>query len=100
MTLLQGSFIDLASAAEIWRRPICKLAIMKLRRSGEDVWQSFLDASIETAEKKWYSSEHRKMDRGPHKMTGESSQTMFVNPYSSSSKFLILNSRTVTERFS
>ena len=35
VTLLQGSFIDLASVAEI----LHKLAIMKLRRSGEEIFE-------------------------------------------------------------
>ena len=38
ITLLQGSFIDVTTAADILL--ICKLAVMKLRRSGDEVWQS------------------------------------------------------------
>ena len=48
VTLLQGSLINLASAAEILH--ICKLAIMKLRQIGWEFWQLLWAASIELAE--------------------------------------------------
>ena len=81
-TQLQGSFINIASAAEILH--IYNLAIMKLCRSGEEVWELLYAASVEIADIGIEVIIEKLKEFRP-KVTGEMSidqhsQRMFNNP--------------------